>query len=185
MCQPGIRDLSYIEVEDDAGRTVEALFRGLKNGDADAVNRCLTSGADLGLLTEPTDETHRTAMKELRKSWDWTLLGACSTDRTDAWQEVQLQVLDLSRMRQDLQQETRSQLLEISGERDRSQIYDENGNYRPEIASEAYDRAMSRLLEHPESYYGSVGLQVWLTLTQDGWKVVPTAELLNALSGNW
>ena len=43
---------------------------------------------------------------------------------------------------------------------------------------------MTELLEQPQNYYSSVGLRVQLKLTRDGWKIVPTRELLTALSGN-
>ena len=43
---------------------------------------------------------------------------------------------------------------------------------------------MAELLETPQNYYSSVGLRIQLTLTRDGWKIVPTKELLTALSGN-
>ena len=55
---------------------------------------------------------------------------------------------------------------------------------RPAFAGEAYDRAMVNLLQSPQDYYSSVGVQVELTLTGDGWKIVPTKNLVSALTGN-
>ena len=120
----------------------------------------------------------------LRESWNFRLLGDCVTEKTNAWQEVQIQVLDFSKMEEDLQRGIREQLLEMTRTTDRSQIFDEAGDYRPEVAEKAYDAALSELLKHPEDYYGSAGVRVQLRLTQDGWKVVPTKDLMNILSGN-
>ena len=93
-------------------------------------------------------------------------------------------MLDFSKMEKDLQRGTREQLLELSQTMERSQIYDEEGAYLPEAAETAYEAALSELLTHPQDYYGSTGLRVQLRLTQDGWKIVPTKDLMNALSGN-
>jgi hypothetical protein len=61
---------------------------------------------------------------------------------------------------------------------------DAAGNYVPAAAGMAYDRAMMKLLEQPQNYYGTVGCRVELTLSGDGWKIVPSRALISALSGN-
>ena len=43
---------------------------------------------------------------------------------------------------------------------------------------------MVNLLQSPQDYYSTVGVQVELTLTGDGWKIVPTKNLVSALTGN-
>ena len=83
-----------------------------------------------------------------------------------------------------MQRETRSQLLGLSRTMGQGEIFDEAGNYRPEVASEAYDRAMESLLGQAGNYYGTATVRVRLKLTEDGWKIVLTRELLSALSGN-
>ena len=64
-----------------------------------------------------------------------------------------------------------------------AEIFDEAGNYRSAVAGQAYDRAMVHLLEQPQAYYNTVSCRVELTLTRDGWKIVPTRNLITALSG--
>ena len=86
-------------------------------------------------------------------------------------------------MQKDLQTETRVQLLELARTMNRENVYDAAGNYVPEAAGLAYDRAMMKLLEQPQNYYGTVGCPVELTLTGDGWKIIPTRTLISALSG--
>lgn len=107
-----------------------------------------------------------------------------SVEKTRAWQEIQLRVMDFSKMQKDLQTETRVQLLDLARTMNRESIYDASGNYVPEAAGMAYDRAMMKLLEQPQNYYGTVGCRVELTLTGDGWKIVPSKALISALSGN-
>ena len=95
-----------------------------------------------------------------------------------------MRVLDFGAMESDLQLGTREQLLELSGKLSRAEMYDENGNYRQGIAEQAYDLALTELLSHASDYYRSVGVRLELTMSEDGWKIVPTKELLAALSGN-
>lgn len=185
LCFPGMNGRSYVSAsEEDAPVTVDRFFRALESGDAAAADACLAYGAQSGLLNGSTDEVHAAALNALKQSWDHQLLGNCSTEKTRAWQEVQLRVLDFSKMQKDLQTETRVQLLDLARTMDRQNVYDAAGNYVPAAAEMAYDRAMMKLLEQPQNYYGTVGCRVELTLSGDGWKIVPSRALISALSGN-
>ena len=185
ICFPSVSGQSFLSPPgESAGETAARFFQALSEGDAQTADSCLADGATLGLESMPKDETHAAAMQALKESWSFKLLGECSVQKTEAWQELQLQVLDFTKMESDLQRATREQLLELGRTMARSDIYDENGDYRPEAVGIAYDRAMAELLEVPQEYYSSVGLRIRLVLTRDGWKVVPDKELLGALGGN-
>ena len=185
LCFPGMNGRSYVSAsEEDAPVTVDRFFRALESGDAAAADACLAYGAQSGLLNGSADEVHAAVLNALKQSWDHQLLGNCSTEKTRAWQEVQLRVLDFSKMQKDLQTETRVQLLDLARTMDRQNVYDAAGNYVPAAAEMAYDRAMMKLLEQPQNYYGTVGCRVELTLSGDGWKVVLSKALISALSGN-
>ena len=185
LCFPGMSGWSYVaEQEEDPREVIEDFFTAMKSGDREAADACLTSGAESGLTTLPTDEMHAAVREALRESWDFSFLGDCSSEKASAWQEIQLRVLDFSRMEKQLQTETRIQLLELARTMDRESVYDEDGNYRPEVAGMAYDQAMVSLLQQPQDYYGSVGVRVELALTKGGWKIVPTKALVSALTGS-
>ena len=184
VCFPGMSGRSFVSASnEDAPVTVDRFFRALESGDAAAADACLAYGAQSGLLNGYVDEVHAAARDALQRSWNHQLLGNCSVEKTRAWQEVQLRVLDFSKMQKDLQTETRVQLLELARTMARENVYDAAGNYVPEAAGLAYDRAMMKLLEQPQNYYGTIGCPVELTLTGDGWKIIPTRTLISALSG--
>ena len=185
LCFPGMNGRSYVSAsEEEAPVTVDRFFRALENGDAATADACLAYGAQSGLLNVASDEVHAAALNALKQSWNHQLLGNCSVEKIRAWQEVQLRVLDFSKMQKDLQMETRVQLLDLARTMDRQSVYDAAGNYVPAAAGMAYDRAMMKLLEQPQNYYGTVGCRVELTLSGDGWKIVPSRALISALSGN-
>ncbi len=184
VCFPGMENRSYIAVpEENAQNVVVRFFNSMRNGEYETAEKCLAPGGQLGFGTAVSSDAHSAVLQALEESWDYNLLGECTVDKARAWQEMQLQVLDYSKMESDLQRETRVQLLALSREQSRNAVYDEEGNYRPEVASAAYDRALISLLEEPQVYYRSIGLRVELTLTRDGWKITPTRELFAALSG--
>lgn len=184
LCFTGLSGQSYISVPDENPQNVVVrFFNALRNGEYETAEACLGPGAQLGLVEPDHGSAHSAALEALRASWDYRMIGECAVDKSRAWQELQLQVLVFSKMESDLQRETRSQLLMIAREQSREALYDEGGNYRPEVASEAYDRAMDGLLAQPQSYYASVGLRMELTLTKEGWRIVPTKELFSALCG--
>ena len=185
VCFPAVSGKSYIASDEEGARdTVEQFFDLLKKGDYDSAEKCFSGRMELDGQRGSEDSLRDRTVDALRESWNFRLLGDCVTEKTNAWQEVQIQVLDFSKMEEDLQRGIREQLLEMTRTTDRSQIFDEAGDYRPEVAEKAYDAALSELLKHPEDYYGSAGVRVQLRLTQDGWKVVPTKDLMNILSGN-
>ena len=185
VCFPAVYGNSYVSADGDGAReSVEQFFTALKKGDYDAAEEYLTERTELDGQMGAEETLHARVLETLRESWNIRLMGDCVTEKTSAWQEVQLQVLDFSRMEQDLQRECREKLLELTRTMERSQIFDEAGDYRPEAAEMAYDAALSELLDHPADYYSSVGIRVQLRLTRDGWKIVPTKDLMDALSGN-
>ena len=184
-CFPAVSGTSFVASDEESARdTVEQFFEALKKGDFDTAENCLAERTELDGQKGAEDSLHARTLDALRESWNFRLLGDCVTEKTSAWQEVQLQVLDFSRMEQDLQRGIREQLLEMTRTAERSRVFDEAGDYLPEAAETAYEAALSELLNHPEDYYGSAGVRVQLRLTQDGWKIIPTRDLLNELSGN-
>ena len=185
VCFPAVSGKSYIVSDEESAQdTVEQFFESLKKGDYDRAEACFSERTELDGRKDAADSLHLMSRDALQDSWNFRLLGDCVTEKTSAWQEVQIQVLDFSKMEQDLQRGIREQLLEMTRTTERSQIFDEAGDYRPEAAEKAYEAALSELLNHPEDYYGSAGVRVQMRLTQDGWKIIPTKDLLNALSGN-
>ncbi len=185
LCFAGMAGKSLVTPpKEDASVVVDTFFQALESGDTATADACMAYGVQSGLTAASADEMHAEAFRALKESWEHKLLGDSRVDKASAWQEVQLRVLDFSRMEKDLQAETRAQLLELGRTLKREEVYDTEGNYKPEIADQAYDRTMMKLLDAPQGYYNTVGCRVELLLTNDGWKIVPDKALISTLSGN-
>ena len=63
------------------------------------------------------------------------------------------------------------------------ELLDENGQFRKEITDAAYLKALEEVLAYPDRYKTSVGVELELIYTQNGWKIVTNNQLLYALSG--
>ena len=64
-----------------------------------------------------------------------------------------------------------------------SAVYDENNNFKPEVTQKAYTQAVGELLEKPEYYRTTSGMELTLVYTNDGWKIQVDEALLRALCG--
>ena len=71
---------------------------------------------------------------------------------------------------------------EFVSTRPRKELYDDNNNYLPEVAQEAYFTALEEVLATAESYYNTVDIDLSLVYS-DGWKVEMPQELIKALAG--
>ncbi len=99
VCFPAVNGKSVVTADKDGAReTVEQFFFVLKKGDYDAAEERLSERTELDGQMGSEQTVHARVLEALRESWNCRLLGDCVTEKTSAWQEIQLQVLDFSRM---------------------------------------------------------------------------------------
>ena len=63
-----------------------------------------------------------------------------------------------------------------------SDLYNEDGHYRPEILREYWDQAVMSLLQQPDNYRSSGGVQLELRWHDGAWRIVPNEKLLQLLT---
>ena len=76
-----------------------------------------------------------------------------------------------------------SVLSQMVRERPRSEIYDENDKYLPELTDEVYLVALQQVLETPEKYYSKAEFDLDLEYVEGSWLIKTNQNLLNALVG--
>lgn len=146
--------------------------------------RYLNGYSSLGLENEPQNEVSRQVFDALRHSYSYKLHGDCFVNKTRATQQVLLQHLDLNAFQADLKQATEEALERKVQLLPRSELYDENGAYLPEVTSSAYAEAVAALLSRSDDYMTVTGLDLELSYTADGWVLNLSSPLSAALSGN-
>ena len=145
---------------------------------------CLYDYASLGLEEKPQNEAAQRMADALLDSYSYTLYGDCAVDGLHARQQVLFEMLDLDAMQADLKAGTEEAVRRLSEELPRSEVVDEQGNYLPALTERAYLEALQELLEHPDRYRTSVGLDLQLNYTTDGWRILTDSRLIQALSGH-
>ncbi len=168
----------------DPQKTAADFMDSVISGNYDNAYSLLHSYSSLGLENQPSDEIGKLMYDALRESFSYELTGDCFVDKLEAKQQIQFTFLDLPSTEDDVQAKTESILKEIVESRPRKSVYDENNNYLPEVAHEAYAKALSEVLENAENYYTSEGIQLQLVYSDGSWYVIPAQSLIRALSGN-
>lgn len=167
----------------DPQETVTGFFDALIAGDYDSAYTYLSVYSDLGLAAQPEEQVARAMYDALRASYGYELYGSCSVDKLSARQQVQFTYLDLPSMESAVAGRTMEVISGYVEERPASELYDENNNYLPQVAQEAYSTAVSDILRGSKSYYATVGLQLELDYIDGDWYIVPSQALLSAIAG--
>ena len=169
--------------EGDPQETVEQFFSSLVLGNYDKAYACLNDYRSLGLENIPATEAGGKVYAALRQSYSYKLYGDCEVNGLSARQQVIFEYLDLTAIRRDLKDAADAQLESIAQTLPRSELYDDAGELRPEIADRAYAEAIDVLLERAEDYTVTTGLALQLSYGDDGWHIDADQALLNAVSG--
>lgn len=169
--------------EGDPQQAAAEFMQAITSGDYDSAYTYLDGYSGLGLENQPSDPAGELMYQALRESYSYSMEGPCVTDKLSAQQPIEFGYLDIRAMEADVESETIDVLGEFVQDRPRSQMYDENDNYLPEVAQEAYLQALSAVLENAEDYYTSVSINLELNYLGDRWGIVPSQSLLSALSG--
>ena len=184
LCIVGVSAGTIIaKPQGDPQETVTVFMDALTGGDYATAYSQLSGYSSLGLENQPADQVGSLVYDALRESFSYELDGECVVDKLDATQQLQFTYLDLSGMAGDVETETMSVLTKIVQTRSRSQIYDSDNNYLPEVAQEAYSTAVKNVLEHAEDYYTTTGIQLQISYTGGSWRIVPSQSLLKAITG--
>ncbi len=163
--------------------TVEAFFDDLEAARYDEACALLGNYADLGLSGRPEDPAAAELCDALRASYSGRLVGQADTEGLAAVQRVEFTALDVSALQSELRGVVLERLAEIVDSRSYDEVYDEQNQYRPEIAEEAYRLAVSELLARADDFARTETLSVSLSYDESGWHILADAALLSALNG--
>ena len=163
--------------------TVSAFFDSIQAGDYPGACAYLDNYSDLGMDVEPEDPVTAQLYDALHGSYAYRLLEGGRTEGLSAQREVSFTALDVSALQDGLRDQILLNLARYVEERPYREVYDENDQYRPEIAEEAYREAVSDLLEHSADYARTETLALTLRYDEQGWHLLADAALLNALNG--
>lgn len=173
----------YAKPDGDPGETAEAFLSALTAGDYTTAYSYLRDYSSLGLETPPESEAGQLVYDALTQSYGYELSGECRVDKLSAVQKLSFTYLNLQSMDADIEAKTEEELESLVEDLPRSQIYDDNNQYLPEVTDEAYLNALKDILSDAEKYYTSEELELSLVYEDGRWQVLAGSELLKALNG--
>lgn len=172
----------YVSTEGDPAPVAVEFMDAICDADFDTACACLDGYSSLGLETAPEDAAAKRLYDALLESFSYELTGACHADKLEADQPLRFTYLDLPSIEAQVSERTMDVIEDFVSTRPRKELYDDNNNYLPEVAQEAYFVALEDVLDAAESYYSTVDIDLSLVY-DDGWKVELPQELVKALAG--
>lgn len=175
-------------IPDGEGGPTETLshFLGcLQTGDW-AGAESLMDGGSLGLAESPDTEINTMFWEEQRQSWDFQIEEGYTLVGAEVQKTVQVSGMAPEDMAVPLQTQVQ-EILRLRTEEARlaSEVYDENGAFRDEVAYQALTDAATMLLTDSASYCRRQNVTVRLRYDKalGQWRILPSEELLRAMTG--
>ncbi len=164
---------------------VDEFFKNMTLGNYTAAEEIIGIGASLGLDTDPQDSVGKLIFDALRSSFSYELCGECAVSGIDAVQRVRITYLDIPAVSAAQKEQTKARLERYVEEaRLSSEVFDESGAFRYEVAIRALYEVTEELLENAEAYYVTEEIDINLCYTGDSWYLQPGDEIFRILSGN-
>ena len=163
--------------------TVVAFFDALARQDYEAAYACLDGVESLGLEYVPALQSDQAILAAMRGQFSAELYGDCSVDGETAYQQVNCRYFDLEKLEGEAKTQALLNISRYVSTHPVGDLYDESGRYRPELLRDAWDEAVAELLQQPENYQSSGGVQLELRWHEGGWRIVPNEKLLQLLCG--
>lgn len=163
--------------------TIQAFFDALSSGDWAGADALLEEGSTLGLAQGPANPVSAAFWDAQSRSWRCEVEPGYVLEGVRLQKTVRVATLDLPAIGADLKQSVQSILGRYTEEaRLASEVYDETGAYRLEVAERALDEAVSAGLSDLSPYGGSQQLAMSLVYDGGQWRIRPDGELMRALT---
>ena len=173
----------YAQIEENPQDTVNTFFSSICSGDYKTAYSCLSDYSSLGLENEASTEEGKLLYDALKQSYSYSFSGDCEVKRLSATQPVYFRYLDLESLESNASGRVEAILNKLVEDEERDDLYDEDGNYRPEIIEEVYTQALTAALENPSTFYKSAEFDVELAYDGEKWLMKTNSDLISALLG--
>jgi hypothetical protein len=152
--------------------------------DKDTVSSMLATKEELFPIQQENAEDGKLCTAALKDSFTYEFLNECEVNGTTATQKVRLTYLDFNKPVSDVYDTLFKELEQKVEKRKKSEVYDDNNNYRPEILEEVYSDSIKKILTNYGKYCTTAECDLTLSYQDGEWKVSADDALKLALSGN-
>lgn len=175
--------LKLVDAVGDPGDTLESFFRCIKEENWDEAYGYLYNYSTLGFETEPEDEVSAGFWEAQKRAWDFHVSEGSEQDEIFVKKHVDVGALDLDAMQTAISERVQAILAEVvENARFKSDVYDENGNYRQEVAAAALRQAEEEVLSDTSAFEVRRELTVSMRYYDGQWYIESGKELVTALT---
>lgn len=174
----------FIATGRSPGQSAAAFFDCVRAGNYDAAYKYVYSYSSLGLENELEDEAAELMWNALRDSFECVPQGSAKIKGSSAKQDVLLTSLDLSAVEARVRSSVASEFKAIVENMSTDEIYGPDGEYRHELAEQAYLNAVRHVLEDCDDCIKTTALSLEMRCSGGTWQIYPSQALLSALLGS-
>lgn len=175
--------LKLVDAVGDPGDTLRSFFRCIKDERWEEAYGYLYNYSTLGLETQPEDEVRAAFWEAQKRAWDFQVSEGSEQDGILIKKHVDVGALDLDAMQAALSERVQTILAEaVENAKFKSDVYDDNGDYRQEIAMAALHQAGKEILSDTAAYEVRRDLTVSMRYYDGEWYIESEKELVTALT---
>ena len=184
VCRYAVDAEPYIEDGATAATaTLEHFLSALEAKDFAGAYGDMYNYASLGLEDAPEDPLARMYWDALLAAWHFDAAGEGQMQGTRYDRRVTVRSLDFDAVSAEIGRRVQAILTEkVENARLRSEVYDEDGNYKEELAYEALTAATAEVLSDTAPYAYTQECSLSLYYTGDRWQVEVTPAFISALT---
>ncbi len=168
----------------EAQAHTEALLAQIAAGDFAAASELLYGQPELGAQGHPKDSFGMLVWDAYLQSISYEFQGECYMDGAQLRRDVTITALDIPSVTENLRTRAHALMTQrVEAATEMSQLYDDSGEFRPELVSAVLHDALSQALQE-DARTASWTVQLTLIRENDQWWAVPSPALWKALTGN-
>ena len=185
VCRYAMDAEPYIEGgEADATATLDHFLASLKARDFSGAYGDMYNYSSLGLEAVPDDPIARMYWDAQLAAWDFAAVEGGEMQGTRYDRRVTVRCLDFDAISAEIGRRVQAILTEkVENARLRSEVYDDDGNYKEELAYEALTAATTEVLSDTAPYAYTQECSLSLYYTGSRWQVEVTPAFISALTG--
>ena len=173
----------YLKTSGNPEEVICWFYDCIESGDYASAYTCLAEYSDLGFEDAQENMDSKVISMALKNSYEGSILNDVKINGLTATANVEFTYLDLSLLQKAVEDGINPVLEAYIEKLDRSEIYDEGGDYSAQFLQMVYDEVLSEVISTRKDIYSTKEYEVEMQYTQNGWKIITNKDMINCFLG--
>lgn len=173
----------FIKTDGNPASSVDIFYSQIVAGNFTDSYKLLKDYSTLGLENVPDDKYAAQIYEALKKSYSYEIVGETTINEFNAVSHVRFTYLETSRLKENISKEIDTLIQEKVDTLSRKELYDDKGNYRPELLEEVYDEAFNRVLSQSDKFITTTEYDVELEYVGNSWLILVNDDMTLGFAG--